>query len=116
MTRISREGAICESSGAQVKEAIILATGGTLIGYDARMVYYEIDRSTGDVAISGSVSAAEPVIIAAYTKDGKLIGTRLVEAEGTAKAAIPAGAATLKIFWVEKSDMQPLSENAVVEV
>ena len=80
----------------------------TLTDQDSREVVITVTTNTGDVHTAGNVSAAEPVLVAAYDADGRFLGVAWVSAPGDTKAA-DASADSLTLFWVD-GDFRPKAE------
>ncbi|MCR4805545.1 MAG: hypothetical protein K5981_07815 [Clostridia bacterium] len=80
----------------------------TLTDQDSREVVITVTTNTGDVHTAGNVSAAEPVLVAAYDADGRFLGVAWVSAPGDTKAA-DASADSLTLFWVD-GDSRPKAE------
>ncbi len=72
-----------------------------------------LHTDSGEVDISGSVSAAKPVLVASFDDSGRFMGITI--ATTTATVSTAAGAGKVSIFWTDNTSA-PLGAQEVIEL
>ena len=103
-----------ESFNNPLVDATIHFTGsskkGTLTNSAKKKVAWTYSDTAQEIAVSGDVSATQPVLVASYDTNGRFLGLTSVTAEnGSAK--LGSGAAEAAVFWVDES-AAPMAEHA----
>ena len=91
---------------------------GLLESADSRLVDYSIFLESGELWINGAVSQQEPVYVGFYDERGKLSDLRLftAETEEANEISVNPDIATIKVMWWKAGSLQPICENAVLDL
>ena len=84
---------------------------GTLTGQDGKTVRW-VRQSDGQIVVEGDVSGANPVLVASYNAQGKMLSLTWLNEPGRADVS---GGHTAKLFWLaDPAIAKPKTENAVI--
>ena len=100
--------------GTTTKEISVDITVGssTLTGTIGDSLNWSFSAQSGKLTISGTFPTGAKLIAAVYTTDGRLVGTRILTAEG--ETALPDGAA-IKLFLLNGMTNAPLCRSETVK-
>ena len=90
----------------------ITVGSSTLTGKIGDSLNWSFIAQSGKLTISGTFPTDAKLIAAVYTADGKLVGTRILTAEG--ETALPDGAA-IKLFLLDGTTNAPLCQSETVK-
>ena len=90
----------------------ITVGSSTSTGKIGESLNWSFSAQSGKLTISGTFPTGAKLIAAVYTTDGRLVGTRILTAEG--ETALPDGAA-IKLFLLDGTTNAPLCQSETVK-
>ena len=90
----------------------ITVGSSTSTGTIGESLNWSFSAQSGKLTISGTFPTGAKLIAAVYTTDGRLVGTRILTAEG--ETALPDGAA-IKLFLLDGTTNAPLCQSETVK-
>ena len=105
--------AVESGDGPLSRAEIVFNSSGSIESGSLGALTWTFHHGTREITITGTVSKAEPVIVAAYDASGKMISVPVITASG-GKAIVSFGFDQIKLMWVD-SNYAPKCECVVIK-